>query len=562
MKILLSLIKLQMNSNFGISSLKYRFTKEKGRIWEPILIALSILLGVGSLVVVYSLAMIGMFMAGKTIGHPEIILTMAFMAAQVVILVFGLFYILGAFYFSKDIEMLVPLPLKPYEVITGKFAVVMVNEYLTAFPFLLPPVLIYGIGMGEGVFYWIKALILILLAPAIPLIIGALFIMLLMRVVNLRRNKDLFAIIGGFAGLILALGINMFFQNIPYEKGTDYLQNLLASKYGLIEAIGSKFPPSIWATLGLSQPGLAGFAQFLLFVAVSLLMLVMMLWLSNQVFYKALLAGQEVSRKKKVLDGNEMRKQYERQSSPVMSIVAREWKLLLRTPLYVINGLTGVIMGPFMVIVLALTKAGARDQSGIEMMEAIKNPEYAVYVALGGLALALFTAGMNVVASTSVSREGQNFWIAKMIPVTGRAQVLAKFLQGFMISALGVIVTCIALVVFPGFPVTTLMMIILIGLLGSVPMVALSLAIDVLKPKLIWNTEQEAMKQNMNSMLGMLVALAVMVLMAVAAAIPLIIGMPQWSSFLATGAMAALLGAISMLVLVKLADRRYRTLEA
>ncbi len=559
MNTMLSLIKLQLNSNFGISALKYKFTKEKKKRWEPVLIGLSILFGVGSLLVLYTLGMTGLFIAGKAIGHPEIVLTIAFMGAQLFILVFGMFYILGAFYFSRDLEMLVPLPLKPYEVIGGKFAVVMVNEYLTVFPIILPPLLIYGIGTGQGLFYWVKGLILLLTAPAIPLIIGALFIMLLMRVVNLRRNKDLFAIIGGFTGLILALGFNLIFQNVPENAGADYFQSILASQYGLIEAIGNKFPPAIWATLGLSQGGTFGFGQFLLFLAVSLLMLAAMLWLSNQVFYKALLAGQEVSRKRKVLSNIDFRRQYDRASSPVWAILAREWKLLMRSPLYVINGMTGAVIGPFLVIVLALTRGS--DEDSMMIMNALNNPDYAVYVTLGGLGLMLFTAGMNIVASTAVSREGQTFWIAKMIPVAGRQQVIGKFLHGWLISLIGIITTCIALAIFPGFSISRILVIALLAVICSISMIALNLLIDIIRPKLFWNSEQEAMKQNLNGGLGMLVSVINIVLLAAAAIIPIILQMPEWTSFLAVGILAVIIDIVSLTAVLKIADRRYKQIE-
>ena len=150
---MLSLIKTQLNMNFGISALKYRFTKEKKKRWETILIGVAILIGVGPLLAFYVLMMAGIYVAGSSLNQPEIVLTIGFMLSQMFVLFFGMFYIIGSFYFSNDLETLVPLPLKPYEVIGSKFAVVMVNEYITALPILLPPLLIYGIGTGQGLIY-------------------------------------------------------------------------------------------------------------------------------------------------------------------------------------------------------------------------------------------------------------------------------------------------------------------------------------------------------------------------------------------------------------------------
>ena len=556
---MLSLIKTQLNMNFGISALKYRFTKEKKKRGETILIGVAILMGVGPLLALYLLMMTGVFAAGTSLGQPEIVLTIAFISSQMVVLFFGMFYIIGSFYFSNDLETLVPLPLKPYEVIGSKFAVVMVNEYITALPILIPPILIYGIGMGQGPIYWLKSLLLILAAPVIPLTLGAVFIMLLMRVVNLKRNKDLLAIIGGFVGVLLALGINFFFQRMPKTGGEDYIKNLLESKSGLIEEIGRRFPPSLWATNGLAENGLSGLLYFILFIGVSLLLFAFLLWLGNLVFYKALLAGQEVSRKRKISTARETDQMYRRVSSPVMAIIKREWKLLLRTPVYVINGLTGALIGPFMLLVLMFTQNDAED---ITLVNAIYNPEFAIFVALGGLGVMLFTSGMNLVASTSISREGKTLWILKMIPVSSRQQVMAKFLQGYMVSILGILTTSIVLGFFIKLSLVRLLVIILLALLGSVPLVALNLLLDVFHPKLSWNSEQEAMKQNLNGGLGMLLSVFIMLLLAAAAVILIMVQAAEWMVFAGIGLASLVLGLLSMLLLFVVAEKKYREYEA
>ena len=562
MKRFFMLFRTLLNINFGISALKYRFTREKKKRWEPILILCAIVFGFAPLIVMYTLMMTGIFIAGNSLANPqpEMVLTLAFLLSQLMILFFGMFYIMGSFYFSQDLETLVPLPLKPYEVMGSKFLVVMVNEYLTALPLLLPPLLIYGIGMGEGVVYWIKCIFMLLAAPVFPLAIGAVFIMLLMRVVNLRKNKDLLAIIGGFAGLILALGLNFFIQRIPKGSSTEFLKNLLESQSGLIKEIGSKFPPSIWATFGLSDNGLVGFGYFALFMGTAIALFVLLLWLSNLVFYKALVAGQEVSRKRKAFTNAEISRQYNKETSPVLAILIREWKLLLRTPIYVINGLTGAIMGPFIIIIMFFAQGSNPETK--QILDAINNPAYQVYITLGALGIMLFTAGMNLVASTSVSREGKSFWIAKMIPVSPGKQVLAKLLQGYMVSALGVIVTCITAGIFARFSLFSILLILFIGLVCSVPLTSLNLILDVFNPKLIWNSEQEAIKQNMNGILGMLVSLLFLAVLAAFAVVMLLTGMPAWTVYAGIVLIAVISGTLSLMALFKLAERKYIELEA
>lgn len=560
MTMFLTLLKTSLNLNFGISALKYRFKKEPKKIPETLLIIVSILLGFGTLIGLYSFIMYQLFVAGSSLGQPGIVLTLAFLSAQFIILIFGIFYILGAFYFGRDLSMLIPLPLKPYQVLGSKFAVVMVNEYLTVLPLLLPPIIIYGIGTSQGFFYWLEALILILATPAIPLTIGSFFVLLLMRFVNLRKRKDLLTIVGGFFGLLLSLSINFWIQKLQNGNMVQSMESLLASD--LIKMIGQSFPPSIWATLALAHQTMSGFAYLMLFLLVSALLLVVMLWLGNQVFYKSVLSGQEVTRKRKILSSENERKQFNSSASPMAAIIKREWLLLLRTPVYVLNGLSGVIIGPFILLVLFFTEgSGNNSYSTKQLLDLINKPGFMIAGTLCALGIVLFTAGMNLVASTSLSREGQTFWMSKMIPVQPRVQIMAKFLQAYSVAFLGVLVPVIMLAVFFKFTLFRISIIFVLGLLGSIPLTALNLLIDVLRPKLVWTNPQEAIKQNLNGLLGMLISIIILLLLGAGIVYLVLIKTPDSMVYGLIALVMLLLSVPSLLGLFAAADRTYHRIE-
>ena len=231
----------------------------------------------------------------------------------------------------------------------------------------------------------------------------------------------------------------------------------------------------------------------MLFLAVCAVLFIFMLWVANRAFYKALLAGQEVGRKKRKLTGEQIDRHLSRGTSPVLALLKREWKLMIRTPMYVLNGLVGSIIGPLILVMMFVVQGS--DPELTELINSLKEPEIVPYAALGCLGVMLFTAGMNLVASTALSREGRTLWIAKMIPVAARQQVDAKFLCGYIVSAIGVLTTSLVIAILLNLPILWTILATIVGLIGSVPMVALNLLIDVFHPKLVWNSEQEAMKQ-------------------------------------------------------------------
>lgn len=558
MKPFISFIKMQLNVNYGISALKYRFTREKKKLWEPVLIAAAILVSLLPLLAMYTGWMISIFNGGLQIGQPEMVLAISFVFAQLVILIFGIFYIMGAFYFSKDLEMLVPLPLRPYEVIAGKFAVVMVNEYLTSLPILLPPVIIFGTGTSQGILYWLKSLILMAVIPAMPLAIASVLVIVLMRIVNIGRYKDLLAIVGGIVLVFGSMFGSMLFQKIP--ENPEDIQEFFAGQGGLTDMIGSRFPPAIWATKGLYKTGPSGFGYFLLYIAVSVALILLMFWISDRIFYKALLSGQEVRRKRKTLTGSKMEKKFSNVTSPVMALFRREWKLMIRTPLYVLNGLVGSITGP--IILLFMIMAQDNDQELAEMLAQLSKPEILPYAVLICAGVMLFTGGMNIVSSTAVSREGRTIWIAKMIPVPAKQQVTAKFLCSYSVSAIGVLTTGLIVLIFLKLPVLWVTAVTIVGLAGSVPMTAFSLLIDVFHPKLVWNSEQEAMKQNMNGVLGMLLSFVILVILGAVAVGTLLIGIPLPGVLAAVFAASVFIGTASIFALFAVAEKKYREIEA
>ncbi|MDO8685073.1 MAG: hypothetical protein Q7J78_00210, partial [Clostridiales bacterium] len=472
MRKLLMLLKVALNVNFGISSIKYKFRKEKSKRWEVILTVFGIVIGGGSMLALYIFLLEGLFSASSYLGMPQLLLTLAFIASQFIVFVFGIFYIMGSLYFSKDVNTLIPLPFKPYQVLGAKFGVIIANEYLTILPLLIPAFVVFGTGTGQGLFYWLKASVLALLAPIPPLALSAVLIIVLMRFINIRKSKDLFAIIGGILAFASAAVINLFTSRISSTANGDFLKKILADNTAIVNSIGNKFPPAQWASNALSLKGADGTFHFFAFIGICILLLFVLYFLGNAILYKAILAGQETSRAKSRQRKNKnmssaVNSIFTRASGITKALYWREWKILLRTPVFAMNGLAGIIMGPFMIVITFF--AAGSDPDAKFIVKAINDPSLFVPVTLGALGFLLFVAGMNIAASTSLSREGSTFWISKMIPVSGRRQVEAKFLQTLSISLMGIITTTILMSIFIGLPFIQLFSIVLLSITGMVP---------------------------------------------------------------------------------------------
>jgi ABC-2 type transport system permease protein len=213
--------------------------------WGLLLIPLALLGFVPLLALMVGL-FFSLFVAGKAVGMPEIVLSLAFTAGQVACLTFGVFYVISAFYFAKDLKLLIPMPLRPGEIVVAKFLSILLGEYMTLLPIILPAIIIYGLFGGVAGTFIPYALVIFLLLPIVPLVISSLFSMVLMRVTNLRRNRDLWRVLGALIGVGLGFLFNFMSRygtkNGRFGGNVDQIQAMLEQQKSMLHAIGRYFP--------------------------------------------------------------------------------------------------------------------------------------------------------------------------------------------------------------------------------------------------------------------------------------------------------------------------------
>ena len=96
---------------------------------------------------------------------------------------------MSKYYFSNDLATLVPLPIKSSYIIGSKFVTLMISEYLTSLPIILPFIVIYGVKGGEGLFIGYIPLLLVTTAPIMPLVLSSIVIMVFMGNIQILEQK-------------------------------------------------------------------------------------------------------------------------------------------------------------------------------------------------------------------------------------------------------------------------------------------------------------------------------------------------------------------------------------
>ncbi|WBW97073.1 putative ABC transporter permease subunit [Oceanirhabdus sp. W0125-5] len=270
-------------------------------------------------------------------NQEGLILGIGLSMVSLMVFTFGILYSLNTFYFSMDIESLLYIPLKPWHIISGKFTVVLLYEYLTTAIFYGPIVITYGIKSSAGVVFYIYALIIFLLLPIIPLIIATIIDMIIMRFTNIAKNKDAFRTISSILAILIIVGFNIFIQKSVASSGDKILEMIAEGDNSLINLAKNIFPSSVLGvnTLVMSQ-SLHGFINLILFIILTVIVVLFFLFLGELLYFKGVIGISETYSRRKRISDKELHKKAS-QGSKLITYILKELKNLFRVPAYFIN---------------------------------------------------------------------------------------------------------------------------------------------------------------------------------------------------------------------------------
>lgn len=449
---------------------------------------------------------VGLYFGAEALGQGHLVLLLAFTSGQVLCLMFGIFYVISAFYFSKDLKQLVALPLRPGEIVLAKFLSVLVSEYMTIAPVVLPALVVYGIFAPVSWLYIPSTLLVFLLLPIFPVAVASLFSMLLMRATNLRRNRDLWRVVGALGGVVLAVGFQVVVRlgSRQLEGDGSLFSRLLTQQQGLVEGVGRYFPTSAWAAEALraGAPGF-GLGPLLLFTTAAVATLLIMTRVADKLFFGGLIGGDEGRSAGKALSRARLIQQTNRVRSPLWALVQREVRLLNRTPTFLMTAVIPVVLIP--VFAVLPTLMGERDTA--DLLPKVRLIADMPVFAVGGIAVVLFMNAMSNLAATAISREGRHLWISRALPVAPRVQVLAKVIHSLLLTVLNILVVVGGLAYMGLLTAANLLYVVTGGLVASAAFNYAAIIIDLIRPSLTWTDPQKAMKGNTNGIFAFLLVL-------------------------------------------------------
>ena len=439
-------------------------------------------------------------------GLSEIFLNIYFFILAIFIIFQTSLVVINLFYFSKDLEYILPLPIKPTEILISKFISLMCMVYLFEVIFGIIPVTIYGIYSNSSLFYYFYEIIILIIFPIFLSASVSIIMMFVMKISKFVKNKDTFQIGVTFILVLIMTGFlygllgNYFENNIQIEESQDatslikqFVENNKikeASKYFLvINPSADILLKSNWSSL----------IEIFKIIFVDLIAIILFILIGKKNYLKDVLINNTFLKTKKT---NQIKLEKKLKIKKIYnSYIFKEIKTLYRNPIFFIQCI-------FPVFALTLSFSFLIIRVVPEFRVMLENEDFrnhigdltfditAVYIILGIIQFFFMLSPTSLIA---VSREGKNAFFMKNIPVSLYRQFIYKGIPQIIINLFPIIVLlCVIHFMIPEILLKYIIEIFILAILLNIINSYSMLIVDFLNPKINWDTEYEVLKQNKN----------------------------------------------------------------
>ncbi len=440
----------------------------------------------------------------QPIGCEPLGIQLMFHVICLLTLIFGINVIFNEFYFSNDIEYLLPWPLRAHQIIASKFTAAFVNENMMQFMLVLACVVGYGIATKMEILQWLLAIIGVITLPIIPLAYCGIISMLLMAFTRLIKNKDLiqrFSVALMFTLVLILVGSVGFLQDMDIDH---YVETLASGNQQFFNVMNYVFPN---VTLFVKCFTEGSIVYLIAYIAANAFVVAVLLLLSEALYFKGVIGMTSAGTMKKTKSIDSILIKCN-QKNVAFSYFLKEVRILMRTPVFFTNCIAINFMWP--IFLYGMLKVTHFDLSitDLQHLYAHRDLRIQLFLLLGVVGISVIVTALNSISSNSISREGKHFSFMKYIPVDYWTQWNVKAFVGILFPALGVLVFFIPACILIKVPLIHIIMYTLLSIMSITFVSYMGIYIDSIQPKLIWDDEMSALRENYNTFFSMAISIA------------------------------------------------------
>lgn len=436
-------------------------------------------------------------------NKQEIFLNICFIGIFGFTIFQAIFTSLNVLFFSKDLEVLLPLPIKPYKIIMAKFNCLVISQYLMYSVTALPILFMYGYLLKLCALYYIYTVLILLLFPIIPIVVISLLLTIIMKFTNIIKNKETVQYITVFFTIALVFFVQ-FLGNLQNENITnEELANKLLEVNSSVEKYFT-FLPNIESTVKTlnnyeTTEGLKNFSIFILETGVSYLVISL---ITSKFYIKTVnsIMNNGTKTKRKLLIDRVYKKE-----KIYKSYIIKEIRTLVRNPIFFMQCVVPTFLLPLVFlfpVIASMKNQGGELQVLIEYLNMYISSPVALIVIIEILCLFYI---FNFATITSISRDGKDAKVIKYIPIDFNKQLTYKTIIGIGLNTFPLIYIIVVLKIVLRVNNLLLLYIAILGSLINIFNNFLLIIIDLKNPKIDWMAEYAVVKQNLNMFYQMII---------------------------------------------------------
>lgn len=493
------------NTWFSVQGIKE--LQRRDLLWVAWIAFMGIVLAVGFFIY-YILSLYGnLLLLGIQTKNYELLFFYATLGGWAFIFLMGIPLALSVMYYSKDVRLLMALPLKPIEIIISRVFLLLlycfpINLFLTGLA-----VYVYGNAVAYSFELFFSAFIHIFAGPLFPLSLAILFVVLLAKVVNVQDFKTAFEVGGMFFSLALIIVLNILISRSFMDP--DYISSLDGITRLFQKLITYLFPAG-WVARSFF-PG-KGLLYLLLSLGLYLLVTGLMILVTRSTYLQDVSNRIVVSRKKV---STVKAKVEHRKQGIIKALIKKELHVLFSNSTFIFQTVGELCVFPILLVIFMFILPGNYYQELAKLLPTGQLMSLIIF----GLCVAL--TGMNSLSSTSLSREGKTFTLSLVIPVPGKIHMISKLALYILFYFPVFIIDMIILMAFLKTDFLSFVYMIPGGLSFLIFAFIINITIDLKRPVLNWTHPMQAVKNNLNVLISIGISFGYLI----------IFGFSGWASF-------------------------------
>ena len=471
------------------------FEKKKSKVFYMVMAIVTMLI-----IFIPTAFMIGIISYGMTLNlvennHLTEGVNFILYAVSIFSFIFSINVILNVFYFSSDIERILPMPFKEREIIGAKFFNTLISENAIELVLIISSLIGFFIGGKLDIYAVFIIILACLTLPVLPLVYCSILCMLFMFLTKKITNKD---IVSKFSNILLILALvgilvmSILLANFDLD---DFTLNLVNSKF--MTVMKYIFPNVYFITDCMN----GNLLSLLFYLLITIGSVVIFFLLAKLLYFRGLNQANYRKEKNKEIVYKE--------SNKSVSYLKKEFKLLFKTPAFFSNCIIINFIWPFFIglIIFLYDKTGNLKK----ILDLYYDNNYTVHLAfiIGIVILSILITAVNSIASSSISREGSSFFYMKVIPLSYKKQIILKTISSIIVSFIGLFIYILVFSIIFKLGVLNTILYILLSFISVIFISLLGVYLDTVNPKLVWDDEINALRGNHNVFINMAFAILI-----------------------------------------------------